>query len=102
MYFVLNFISNCECMIDKITNRIKFQFLAFIILSTSFARAQAQQAAELVVVSKFRIYKEQVTVDPSKKMVELKTIAPKLVYDLRYATDSNFLHQRLYKSGHET
>jgi D-alanyl-D-alanine dipeptidase len=102
MYFVLNFISSCECMIDKITNRIKFQFLAFIILLTSCATVHAQQAAELVVVRKFKIYKELVAKDSSKKMIELKTIMPKLVYDLRYATVNNFLHQHLYKKGDET
>jgi D-alanyl-D-alanine dipeptidase len=31
-------------------------------------------------------------------MVEIRTIIPKIVYDLRYATNSNFTHTKLYSS----
>src|SRR5438128_4275782 len=89
-------------MLVKITKQAKFQFITIVILSTSFTNIDAQQTTKLNVVSKLKIYKEQVAVDSLKKMVELKTISPKLVYDLRYATVNNFLHQRLYKSINET
>jgi D-alanyl-D-alanine dipeptidase len=35
-------------------------------------------------------------------MVELKTIIPNIIYDLRYATQNNFTHQKLYGNGHAT
>ena len=32
-------------------------------------------------------------------MVELKTLIPGIVYDLRYATTNNFMHRLMYPSG---
>ena len=32
-------------------------------------------------------------------MIEIKTLIPKVIYDLRYATTNNFTHTKLYKSG---
>jgi D-alanyl-D-alanine dipeptidase len=88
-------------MANKIIKQNLFQIIVFIIFSTSnFARAQKDSS--LVVISKFKNYKELVASDHSKKMVELKTIVPNLVYDLRYATVNNFMHQKLYKNGNET
>jgi len=101
-FFVLNFIRNWELMIDKIMHRTKFQFITFSILSTLSASTAYTQPTTLIVVRKFKIYRELVVADSSKKMVELKTIVPNLRYDLRYATGNNFLHQRLYKKGNET
>jgi D-alanyl-D-alanine dipeptidase len=89
-------------MIDKIMNRTKFQFITLIILSTLSASTAYTQPAVLIIVSKFKIYKELVAADSSKRMVELKTIVPNLRYDLRYATLNNFLHQQLYKKGTKT
>jgi zinc D-Ala-D-Ala dipeptidase len=44
-------------------------------------------------------YKKQVKKDPSKKMIELKTIMPGIVYDLRYATLNNFMRRLMYPAG---
>jgi len=41
-------------------------------------------------------YHRQVSADPLKKIVELRSLAPGLVYDLRYATTGNFTGRRLY------
>ena len=42
----------------------------------------------------------QKTIDhnPAKTMVDLKRTVPLLVFDLRYASDNNFMHQKLYPS----
>jgi D-alanyl-D-alanine dipeptidase len=88
-------------MLDKIMKRAKFQSIHFIILLTLSTTA-CTQPAELSIVSKFKIYKELVAEDSSKRMIELKTIVPNLRYDLRYATLNNFLHQRLYRKENET
>jgi zinc D-Ala-D-Ala dipeptidase len=88
-------------MLDKITKRKRFPIITLIILFTSIS-AIAQTTDPLTVISKFRKYKEQVAEDSSKKMVELKTIMPGIVYDLRYATTNNFVQRSLYKQGSKT
>jgi D-alanyl-D-alanine dipeptidase len=40
--------------------------------------------------------KEGVTQDSLKKMVELRSVVPDIVYDLRYATTNNFMRRRMY------
>jgi D-alanyl-D-alanine dipeptidase len=40
-----------------------------------------------------------VQADSLKAMLELKTVVPGIVYDLRYATPLNFTQKQLYKSG---
>jgi zinc D-Ala-D-Ala dipeptidase len=89
-------------MADKISKQNLFQIIACIIFSTSILACEAQRDSALIVVSKYKQYKELVSKDPSKKMVELKSVAPNLVYDLRYSTLNNFMHRKLYKQGEET
>ncbi|MDF2190052.1 M15 family metallopeptidase [Paraflavitalea sp. CAU 1676] len=48
------------------------------------------------VIGDLDTYQAQVQGDSSKKMVELKSLMPDLVYDLRYATTNNFMHRRMY------
>jgi zinc D-Ala-D-Ala dipeptidase len=48
------------------------------------------------VITKPREYYKQVKDDSTRKMVELKSRIPGLVYDLRYATTNNFMHRRMY------
>ena len=75
------------------------KFSAFFILSTFIIlNCAGQQLAnnKLSVTNKYNLYKKQVKDDSSKKMVELKTLIPSLVYDLRYATANNFMHRLMY------
>jgi len=37
-----------------------------------------------------------------QSMIEIKTLIPGIVYDLRYATKNNFTHRKLYESGKRT
>lgn len=53
-------------------------------------------------VKKLKIYRQQVSVDSMQKMIEIKTKVPNIVYDLRYATQNNFTHRKLYESGKQT
>lgn len=48
------------------------------------------------VVDKMTGYLQSVKLDSSKKMVELHSAMPGLVYDLRYAGTNNFMHRRMY------
>jgi len=54
------------------------------------------------IVKKNKIYCQQVQMDSLQAMVELRRLMPDLVYDLRYATASNFTGKQLYKTGKYT
>ena len=86
-------------MINKIRKRFYNQQLLLFIFSTSlFLRATAQDSGFVrpPVTDKLNDYNAQVKKDSAKKMVELKTFVPGIVYDLRYATANNFMHRRIY------
>ena len=82
-------------MIDNL--RISGYILQLLcsILLTSAITASAQ----LQVTKKPADYKEQANADLFKKMVELKSAIPGIIYDLKYATTDNFMHRRMYPSG---
>jgi zinc D-Ala-D-Ala dipeptidase len=48
------------------------------------------------VVTKRKIYDQQVINDSNQRMTEIKRLAPTVVYDLRYATINNFTGKKLY------
>jgi D-alanyl-D-alanine dipeptidase len=86
-------------MRNKISNRFYIFSLVLFIFSTfhtHVCQAQPELVAKLSVVDKYTLYKKQVQKDSTKKMIELKTLMPKLVYDLRYATTNNFMHRLMY------
>lgn len=86
-------------MYDKIINRSNILRFSVLILSTSLAAAcLSQQISQSKpdVTSKYRNYRKEVKKDPAKKMIELKTLIPNLVYDLRYASTNNFMHCLMY------
>ncbi len=41
-------------------------------------------------------FKKSCSADSNKRMVELQSLAPSIVYDLRYSTENNFVKQALY------
>ena len=83
-------------------NKILQQFRIFIvlslfILSQSFTYAQNKYGVS-VIASK-ESYKRSIAEDSSKKMVELRSQIPDIIYDLRYATTNNFMHRRMYSGN---
>src|SRR5688572_621333 len=92
-FFILNFqFRNRKDMLSNITNRFYFRSLAFLILLTLSFMLSFTQQTELSrpdVTGNWKIYKQQVEIDPAKRMVELKEVVPGLVYDLRYASTNN-------------
>src|SRR5690348_3774990 len=60
------------------------------------------QAQELEIVKKEKTYRQKIKVDSLKRMVELRSVAPSLRYDLRYATRNNFTKTQLYSGGQYT
>lgn len=90
---------NLPDIYNKIINRqIFFRFSLFILSTTFTADCLAQQISEtkLDVTNKWKDYVKQVKQEPTKKMVELKSLMPNIVYDLRYATTNNFMHRLMY------
>ncbi|MBO9618074.1 MAG: M15 family metallopeptidase [Niabella sp.] len=65
-----------------------------------FLRAQE---APFGVQNTIAQYKQAIKADEQNRMVELKSVVPGLVYDLRYATANNFMHRTMYPAGtHQT
>ena len=86
-------------MANKVSKRFYIQRSCLFIFSTFlFLNAHAQDSGFVrpPVTDKLNDYRAQVKSDPSKKMVELKTIIPGIVYDLRYATTNNFMRRLMY------
>ena len=48
------------------------------------------------VLDKSIDYLQSVSKDSNKKMIELHSLVPALIYDLRYSSTNNFMHRRMY------
>jgi D-alanyl-D-alanine dipeptidase len=86
-------------MSNKVTNRNYILIITFLIFSTSsFLTISAQDSSfsRPPVTDSWNTYKKQVRADPARKMVELKSVIPGIIYDLRYATTNNFMHRLMY------
>ncbi len=89
-------------MINKISIRFYIQQTVLFIFSTFLlitVNAQDSSFTRPPVTDKWDVYKKQVKDDASKKMVEVKTQIPGIVYDLRYATTNNFMHRLMYPAN---
>lgn len=51
------------------------------------------------VTDKLKEYKQQVKLDSNKRMIELKSLIPDLIYDFRYATSNNFMNRLMYSKN---
>lgn len=58
--------------------------------------------AQVKPVKKIKNYWQSAATDSMQRMIEIKTLVPNVIYDLRYATENNFTHTKLYKSGKQT
>lgn len=75
----------------------RFAITAGFLLATTSLWSQ-----NITVVKKRKIYRQQVINDSNQRMVELKSRIPAIIYDLRYATPSNFTGQKLYSQSART
>jgi zinc D-Ala-D-Ala dipeptidase len=48
------------------------------------------------VIKDIAMYEATVKEDSNKQMVEIKSLIPNIVYDLKYATDRNFMRRNMY------
>jgi len=87
-------------MTNKLQKAFHSKLIRLLIFSTSFSiHVFSQGYTPPPVTAKWDDYKKQVKNDPSKKMVELKSLIPGLVYDLRYASANNFMRRLMYPAG---
>lgn len=92
-------------MFTKIRNPFSFSQLVLLIFSTVhvlLTNAQDTGNIRPPLTNNWRVYKTQVLHDPAKKMIELRSLTPDLIYDLRYATHDNFMNRRMYPIGTNT
>lgn len=71
---------------------IFFLFLPFYIS----AQPLTKNSFGVDVLLSIKSYKASVKIDANKKMIELKQLLPTLQFDLKYATEDNFVKQALY------
>lgn len=86
-------------IMNKVSNRGYILRTAILIFSTFvFEKASAQDStySSPPVTNKRSIYKKQVEQDADKLMVELRSLIPGLVYDLRYSGTNNFMKLQMY------
>ena len=89
-------------MSDKISNRFNIQQTVLFIFSTFLSISLLAQDTATIrppVTYKWRIYRKQAEQDSTKRMTELKSLMPNLVYDLRYASTNNFMHRLMYPAN---
>ena len=80
-------------------NKILQRFRIFIVpclFIFNHANTFAQNRYGVNVIENKDSYKRSIARDSSKKMVELRSVIPDIVYDLRYATTNNFMRRRMY------
>lgn len=83
--------------------KIALQRNIFLCSVLIFFHQHGVQAQEVInkrygvpVIEDLATYQAKVDADSSKRMLELKSLLPGLVYDLRYAGNNNFMHRRMY------
>lgn len=70
--------------------KVLFFFIFFCHVS------HGQNKYGVTVIDNKDSYKRSIAQDSMKTMVELKTLIPDIVYDLRYSTTNNFARKRMY------
>jgi len=86
-------------IVSKIRKRVNtWPLLAVFLTQIPVTDLAAQDTASIrpSVTQKLQVYKWQVKDDPNREMVELKSVALNIIYDLRYATINNFMHRLMY------
>ncbi|MCG2615579.1 M15 family metallopeptidase [Terrimonas sp. NA20] len=86
-------------MYNKLTKPFRIKvLLPVIFLTTVFIPGSAQDSLskKLFVIKDVKEYLKTANSDPGKRMIELSSKVPRLVYDLRYSTRENFMNLEMY------
>ena len=86
-------------MLSNLQNRRCILICFILIFSTTSLFLNAQDSTTLKVVKDWDEYEKQVKADPNLRMVELRSLAPGLKYELKYAGTNNFTRTRMYPEG---
>jgi len=77
-----------------------FLLTVWLVLAVTIVFAQSVEPPlskyGIPVIKDFAMYEATVKADSNKLMVEIKTLVPSIIYDLRYATDKNFMRRNMY------
>lgn len=84
----------------KISNQLHrtIVWALFFLFTIETALAQAGKDTDygVMVVRSQKTYQHQITVDSNMQLVELHSLIPDLIYDLRYSGFNNFVQQPVY------
>ncbi|MBM3432728.1 MAG: M15 family metallopeptidase [Bacteroidetes bacterium] len=79
----------------------RLPFLVFCLLQPCLSRISILQA-QLTVCRSIQDLQKTVQKDEDQQLVELKSVCPNLIYDLRYASKNNFVRQNMYPARTRT
>lgn len=86
--------------IVKIVKRLHIAITAVLFFSLlvlpSFAQQLKTSSYGVRYIASEKSYRQTLTLDSNKKMVELKQLMPALIYEFHYATSDNFVKRPLY------
>jgi len=78
---------------------MKYTFLAFLLICVGLnARAQYKYIDASKVMG-LKSYQKKIADSPDYKLVEIKKYVPGIALDIRYATNNNFMHKRMYNEA---
>jgi len=69
-----------------------------LILTTLMGQNTRVYNKNLEIVSSVEEYTKQLQENPNFELIDLEDFIPGLILDIRYATENNFTHQKVYKS----
>jgi D-alanyl-D-alanine dipeptidase len=74
-------------------------FLLILMLAAATVNAQHYKYIDSNKVSGLAKYRAEIKADPDKRLVEIKKVIPQIQLDIRYATNNNFTHHKMYKQA---
>ncbi len=85
-----------------IKNLIIKTILSFTLLTVFLycnGQSERPNPYHLNVISNISEYKNLIAQNPDKTLVDIEKYIPSIVLDIRYATENNFTHQKMYESA---
>ncbi|MFP4471183.1 MAG: M15 family metallopeptidase [Bacteroidales bacterium] len=73
-------------------------FVSWLIAASCSQNSETSNSYGLDVVSDPNHYRQLITENPDKKLVDLEDVIPGMALDIRYATTNNFIGQQIYNS----
>ena len=74
-------------------------FTLLLLTVNLMAQPKNKYGYPLSIISDLSIYQAQVAADSNNTLVEIKSLIPNIVLDIRYATTNNFLKKVFYKEA---